>query len=79
LSQQYLGKNIFFHGKQEHAKIPDFINSADIMISYVPKVAYFEYQPPTKLIEYLACNKPSLATNTIAQEELLRGYEFLLH
>ena len=79
LSQQYLGKNIFFHGKQEHAKIPDFINSADIMISYVPKVPYFEYQPPTKLIEYLACNKPSLATNTIAQEELLKGYEFLLH
>jgi hypothetical protein len=41
------------------------------MISYIPKMDYFEYQPPTKLIEYLACNKPCIVTNTIAQEEIM--------
>lgn len=49
------------------------------MISYVPKVDYFEYQPPTKLIEYLACNKPAIATDTIAQQEILEWYDFLVH
>jgi hypothetical protein len=41
------------------------------LISYVPKVSYFENQPPTKLIEYLACDKPIIVTNTIAQEEIM--------
>jgi len=42
-------------------------------------VNYFEYQPPTKLIEYLACNKPVIATNTIAQEEIIGRLNYLVH
>ena len=79
LAWKYLNKNIFFLGKIEHKKIPDYINSSDIMVSYVPKVDYFEYQPPTKLIEYLACNKTVIATNTIAQCEILKWFEELIH
>ena len=78
VSWKYLNKNIFFLWKKEHKKIPDYINSSDIMVSYVPKIDYFEYQPPTKLIEYLACNKPVIATNTIAQEEIMRLFEDLI-
>lgn len=79
ISKKYLDKNIFFLWKKEHKKIPDYINSSDILVSYVPKVDYFEYQPPTKLIEYLACNKPVITTNTIAQNEILNWYDFLIH
>ncbi len=79
ISKTYLDKNIFFLWKKEHKKIPDYINSSDILVSYIPKIDYFEYQPPTKLIEYLACNKPVIATNTIAQEEILKWYEKLIH
>jgi len=78
VSWKYLDKNIFFLWKKEHKKISDYINSSDIMISYVPKIDYFEYQPPTKLIEYLACNKPVIVTNTIAQEEIMDGFEDLI-
>lgn len=78
ISWKYLNKNIFFLWKKEHKKIPDYINSSDIMVSYVPKVDYFEYQPPTKLIEYLACNKPCIVTNTIAQEEIMSWFEDLI-
>lgn len=78
VSWKYLNKNIFFLWKKEHKKIPDYINSSDIMVSYVPKIDYFEYQPPTKLIEYLACNKPVIVTNTIAQEEIMRWFEDLI-
>ncbi len=79
ISKRYLDKNIFFLWKKEHKKIPDYINSSDILISYVPKVDYFEHQPPTKLIEYLWCNKPVIATNTIAQIEILKNYPNLIH
>lgn len=79
ISKNYLDKNIFFLWKKEHKKIPDYINSSDILVSYVPKVDYFEYQPPTKLIEYLACNKPVITTNTIAQIEILKDFDFLIH
>lgn len=79
ISWKYLNKNIFFLWNIEHKKIPGYINSSDIMVSYVPKVDYFEYQPPTKLIEYLACNKSVIATNTIAQSAILKGYEEFIH
>lgn len=79
ISWKYLNKNIFFLWKKDHKKIPDYINSSDIMVSYVPKINYFEYQPPTKLIEYLASNKPVIITNTIAQEEIMKWFEDLVH
>lgn len=79
ISWKYLNKNIFFLWNIEHRKIPDYINSSDVMVSYVPKTDYFEYQPPTKLIEYLACNKPVIATNTIAQCEILKWFDELIH
>lgn len=79
ISNKYLNKNIFFLWIKEHKTIPDYINSSDILVSYIPKIDYFEYQPPTKLIEYLACNKPVICTNTIAQSEILKWFEFLIH
>ena len=79
IAWNYLKKNIFFLWKKQHNEIPNFINSSDIMVSYVPKTNYFEYQTPTKLVEYLACNKPTITTNTIAQEKILKWYEFLIH
>ena len=79
ISWNYLNKNIFFLWKKEHKKISDYINSSDIMVSYVPKVDYFNFQPPTKLIEYLACNKPVICTNTIAQTEIINWFSELIH
>lgn len=79
ISWKYLDKNIFFLWKKSHHIIPDYINSSDILISYIPKVDYFEYQPPTKLIEYLSCNKLVISTDTIAQQEILKWFEYLIH
>jgi len=79
ISWKYFNKSILFLWKKDHKQIPNYINSSDVLISYIPKVSYFEYQSPTKLIEYLACNKTVIATNTIAQQEILNWYEFLLH
>lgn len=79
ISKNYINKNVFFLWKKEHKKIPDYINSSDILVSYVPKIDYFEYQPPTKLIEYLTCNKPVIVTNTIAQKNIMIWLDKLVH
>lgn len=76
---EYIDTNIFFLWKRSHNDIPKYINASDILVSYVPKVSYFEYQPPTKLIEYLACNKAVIVTNTYAQEEIMKWKQELLH
>lgn len=78
ISWKYLNKNIFFLWKKEYKKIPGYINSSDILISYIPKTSFYEYQPPTKLIEYLGCNKPVIVTNTIAQIEIMKWFEDLI-
>ena len=79
ISKKYLNKNIFFLGLIEHKNIPDYINSADILVSYIPQKDYFDFQAPTKLIEYLACNKVVIATKTSAQKVILWIHEELLH
>lgn len=79
ISKNYINTNIFFLWTKEHHEIPSYINSSDILVSYIPQVDYFNFQPPTKLIEYLACNKPVIATNTFSQNEILNWYEYLLH
>lgn len=79
ISNEYINKNIYFLWKVNHNKIPDYINSSDILISFVPKIDYFEHQPPTKLIEYLSCNKPVMCTNTIAQKDILKWFKYLIH
>lgn len=71
--------NVFFLWKMKHSSIPDYINGSDVLVSYVPKVSYFEHQPPTKLLEYLACNKLVMATNTLAQEKILSWHDYMLH
>lgn len=79
IAWKYKDSNVFFLWLQPHHLIPDYINSSDVLISYVPKIDHFEYQPPTKLIEYLACNKPVMVTNTVAQCEILKNHNFLIH
>lgn len=79
ISWNHININIFFLWKKEHKKIPDYINSSDVLVSYVPKVDYFEFQPPSKLIEYLGCNKLVIATNTIVQNKILNWFEDLIH
>jgi len=79
LTWSELNRSIFFLWKKKHVEIPKYINNSDILVSYIPQVPYFEHQPPTKLVEYLACNKPVIATATLAQKKILKSHQILLH
>ncbi len=78
LKNKVKNKNIFFLGYKNHNLIYDYMNLADVLISYVPKKDYFEYQPPTKLLEWLSVWKLVIASNTFAQKEILNWYEELI-
>ncbi len=57
-----VSKNVVFGGLQPYAALPDIIRSSDVCINP------FDLNPitrdilPTKLFQYLACNKPVVAT-----------------
>ena len=51
-----------------------YFKSANIGLSYVPMVSYFEYQPPTKTFEYLISGLPVIATGTFENQKLIRPW-----
>lgn len=71
IAHEQIWKTVFFLWLKPHNTIPQYLNSADCLISYIPIVDYFQHQPPTKLVEYLACGKRCIVTDTKAQRILV--------
>jgi len=78
LKEKSLTENIEFLWYKHHSDISSYIKSADVIISYIPQKEYFDFQPPTKLLEWLAVWKPVIATWTYAQKEILKNYSWLI-
>ncbi|MGD2249931.1 MAG: glycosyltransferase family 4 protein [Candidatus Methanofastidiosia archaeon] len=74
-----IDQNVIFTGYVQYEKIPDIINAADIGISFVPIVKKYYYQPPLKTVEYLACEIPTIATDTAGNRVFIQdGYNGIL-
>ena len=52
--------NIKFLGQQPREKIPAFVSAADICLVMLKKAELFKTVIPTKLLEYMACQRPVL-------------------
>ena len=78
LKEKILTNNIKFLWYKPHSEIFSYMSYSDVLISYVPKKIYFDYQPPTKLLEWLAIWKPVIVTWTYAQEEIVKEYKWLI-
>jgi glycosyltransferase involved in cell wall biosynthesis len=59
-----LSNNVYFLGYINYNKIPDYLSLIDVALAYVPILPSFNYQPPTKTIEYLSYSLPVIATRT---------------
>ncbi len=57
-------ENISFTGLVSHTRIPDLLNSCQILALTRPNGIFAEAGFPTKLSEYFACKKPVLLTST---------------
>jgi glycosyltransferase involved in cell wall biosynthesis len=50
--------NIQFLGQQPRERIPAYISAADVCVVMLKKTDLFKTVIPTKLLEYMACEKP---------------------
>jgi glycosyltransferase involved in cell wall biosynthesis len=60
-----------FLGHVPYEDVPKFLQIADAALSYIPITPYFDFQPPTKTLEYMACGLPTIATATYANQQLI--------
>jgi glycosyltransferase involved in cell wall biosynthesis len=66
-----LCNNIKMHGRIPHFELEPYFENSNIGISFVPIVDYYDYQPPTKTFEYTLSGLFCIATDTIANREVI--------
>lgn len=63
-SQLGLENIVTFAGRQPYDKLPEYFDSANVGVSFVPITDFYQDQPPTKTYEYIMSGLYCLATNT---------------
>lgn len=59
------------HGYLTHDEAQKFFDECNVGVCFVPVTDYYQYQPPTKLYEYLLSGMVAISTNTISNEEVM--------
>lgn len=74
-----ISKSIIFTGRLPHHDVVNYIGIADIGISYIPINENYNYNPPLKTFEYMACGLPTIATNTESNRRIIKdGFNGIL-
>ena len=71
IKSESLENIVTYHGRKQHHEIQDYFDNCNIGITYVPKVDFFECQPPTKIFEYTNSGMFNLATSTFENKKLI--------
>ena len=66
-------KDTIFTGKIDHENVAQYLGAADIGISFVPINENYNYNPPLKTFEYLACGLPTIATKTLSNNKIIKN------
>ncbi|MDD5039760.1 MAG: glycosyltransferase family 4 protein [Patescibacteria group bacterium] len=67
-----ISKSIIFTGRVQHDDVPKYISSLDVGICHLPDNLAYRCSFPLKILEYLACNVPVLASDIIAHREIAK-------
>lgn len=70
-----LSKSVIFTGMQPYSSLPDFIRSSDVCINPFELNGITQNILPTKLFQYMTCEKPVLATSLPGTCTFLAGEE----
>ncbi len=65
-------RGVTMHGYLTHDDAVPFFDKCNIGVCYIPVTEYYQYQPPTKLYEYLLSGMAAISTNTISNLEVMR-------
>ncbi len=72
-------KHVMFTGRVPHEKVQIYIGAADIGIAFVPIKDKYNFNPPLKTFEYMACGLPSIATATVSNRKIIQdGFNGIL-
>ena len=69
----HLQQYVIFHGRIPYEKLNIFFNHCNVGVSFVPITDYYQYQPPTKTFEYAMSGLYCIATNTLANQEIINS------
>jgi glycosyltransferase involved in cell wall biosynthesis len=72
LNKKIFGK-LIITGEIPYRSVKNYLAIADIGISYIPINENFNYNPPLKTFEYLACELPTIATKTVSNQIIIRN------
>lgn len=65
-----ISQNIFFAGKVQHNQVREYISCFDIGICQLPDAFIFRQSFPLKILEYLSCGIPVIASNIRANRDI---------
>ena len=68
-----ISNKIIFTGPIKYEDLPSYLNAGDIAVSFVPINKEFDIQPPKKTIDYLACELPTIATDTKGNRRFIKN------
>jgi glycosyltransferase involved in cell wall biosynthesis len=71
IKDKELQDNVIVHNPVDYQQVPDYIAMCDIGIIPLPDHPYWRFQCPLKLLEYLAMNKPVIATRIPSHETVI--------
>lgn len=66
-----IGSDVVFTGRVSHENVIDYLAAADIGLSFVPISRSYNYNPPLKTFELLACGMPVIATRTVSNSRIV--------
>lgn len=71
ISNYNLEDIVSYIGRVPHHELEKYFNEANVGVSFVPLLAHYQYQPPTKTFEYLMSGLYCIATSTLANQEII--------
>lgn len=69
-----LSNVVHFIGRIQHNKLGPYFKKCNVGIAFIPTYIYYQYQPPTKIFEYLLSGLAVIATNTIENKKIINIY-----
>lgn len=66
IKENNVEKNVILHGPVDFHEVPKFIAMSDLGLVPLPNIAFWRYQQPLKLLEYMAMNKTFIVSESPA-------------
>jgi glycosyltransferase involved in cell wall biosynthesis len=73
-----LGSLVTYHGRIPHAELGPFFARCTVGVAFVPITEYYQFQPVTKVFEYLLAGMPVIATDTLENRKVIDGMNGVL-